>query len=296
MPTALVTGGTSGIGAAFAEALAVRGFDLILVARDRDRLDSCALSLGRRFGVGVDTLAADLADPADVAVVAARLEGLGTPSEPPVDVLVNNAGFSVGESLISADASKHDAGFAVMCRAVLVLAAAAARSMSARSQAATGTGGDAYTPPAGTIINISSVAGFVRMGAYSSIKTWVTAYTESLAVELRGTGINVTAVCPGWVRTEFHERAGIRGSSIPGFMWLDAARIADEGLRDAARGTVISIPSKRFKVVVALVQHLPRSTVRWGSGKVSSRRKAEGPHPAAQRSRESAGSDEDSDV
>ena len=122
-----------------------------------------------------------------------------------------------------------------MCRTVLVLGGAAGRAMRDRG--------------AGTIINVSSTAGFVTMGSYSAVKAWVTSYSEGLSVELRGTGVQVTALMPGWVRTEFHTRAGIKGSSIPGVLWLDADRLVEDCLRDVARGRPVSIPSKRWKVI-----------------------------------------------
>lgn len=253
MATALITGGTSGIGAAFARALAARGWDLILVARDGDRLESTAAGLARA-GRRVETVRADLSVREDVARVAARLEA----ADEPVSLLVNNAGFGIHTPLTSAETTEHDRGFEVMCRAVLVLSGAAARAMRTRR--------------AGTIINVSSTAGFITMGSYSAIKAWVTAFTEGLAVELRGTGVQVTALCPGWVRTEFHQRAGIRASSIPGPLWLDADDLVAACLRDVARHRVISIPTLRYRSLIWVLRHLPRSAVRGISAKISSGR------------------------
>ncbi|MFG2512422.1 SDR family NAD(P)-dependent oxidoreductase [Streptomyces sp. NPDC048584] len=253
MGVALVTGGTSGIGAAFARALADRGWDLVLVARDRDRLDRMAVELGAR-GRTVEVLPADLSDRTDVERVAARLEDSGRP----VDMLVNNAGFGVHAPLASPDTTVHDRALEVMGRTVLVLSGAAARAMRDRG--------------AGAIVNVSSTAGHVTMGSYSAVKAFVTTLTEGLANELHGTGVTVTALCPGWVRTEFHERAGIRSSSIPGFLWLDADRLVETGLRDVRRGRVISMPSLRYRVLIWFTRHLPRSTVRWISRRISSGR------------------------
>ncbi|MFI7581780.1 SDR family NAD(P)-dependent oxidoreductase [Kocuria sp. M1N1S27] len=257
MLTALVTGGTSGIGAAFAEALARRGNALVLVARDADRLEQTASRLRSEHGVAVEVLTADLADRADVDRVAARVED----PERPVDVLVNNAGFSVKTRFSDPDTGAHDRGFEVMCRAVLVLSSAAARAMTARGS--------------GWIINVSSTAGLVTMGSYSAIKAYTTAFTEALAVELDGTGVHVTALLPGWVRTEFHERAGISGSSIPAFMWLSPERVVEEALDDVARGKVLSMPTKRYRVLGFALRHLPRSAVRRISGMVASARQKE---------------------
>ena len=254
MGVALVTGGTSGIGAAFARLLAARGYDLVLVARSRDRLDEMAAEL-RASGRSVEVLPADLADRNAVARVVERL------SDPdrPIDLLVNNAGFGIHASLLDADVSEFDRGFEVMCRSVFVLSGAAARGMVHRGS--------------GRIVNVSSTAGFLTMGSYSSIKAWVTSYTESLAVELRGTGVGVTALCPGWVRTEFHDRAGIRSSSIPNFMWLDAEQLVSAALRDADRGTVISIPTLRYRALIGLARLAPKSAIRSLSGAISSSRR-----------------------
>jgi short-subunit dehydrogenase len=244
MSTALITGGTSGIGAAFARTLAARGDDLVLVARNADRLSEMATDLKERYAVSVETITADLAVREDVIGIAERL----TSAEQPIDMLINNAGFGVRAKLTDPDTTPHEHAIDVMIRAVLILSAAAARTMRQRA--------------AGTIINVSSTAGFVTMGVYSAIKAWVTFYTEGLANELHGTGVKVTALCPGWVRTEFHERANIHVGSIPEFMWLDADRVVAECLGDAAAGKVISIPSKRYAVMMTIAEHLPHRLTR----------------------------------
>lgn len=254
MATALITGGTSGIGAAFARALAARGDDLVLVARDADRLSETATDLKERYAVSVETIAADLAVRSDVVGIAERLASV----ERPIDLLVNNAGFAVRVRLTAADTTPHEHAIDVMIRAVLMLGAAAGRAMRQRG--------------AGTIINVSSTAGFVAMGGYSAIKSWVTSYSESLANELHDTGVKVVALCPGWVRTEFHERAEINMSSIPPFLWLDADRLVADCLDDAAAGKVISIPSKRYKVLMTICEHLPHRAMRAVSRKLTSSR------------------------
>jgi short-subunit dehydrogenase len=251
MSTALVTGGTSGIGAAFARELASRGWDLVLVARDESRLAEMATELS---GVRVEVLPADLADRADVERVARRIES----TDAPIDLLINNAGFGIHTSLLAADISLIDRAWEVMMRAVLVLGGAAGRAMRARGH--------------GRILNVSSTAGFITMGAYSAAKAWVTSYSEGLSNELRGSGVTVTALCPGWVHTEFHERAGIRGSSIPGFMWIDAEPLVRTALAHSERGKVISIPSVRYATLIWFARHLPKAAVRRVSAAISSSR------------------------
>lgn len=248
MPTALITGGTAGLGAAFARALAGRGDDLVLVARDADRLAAIAADLEQRAGVQVEVLVADLAVESDLQRVADRLED----PEHPVSLLVNNAGFGVPDSLVSTDLTGHRRALDVMCWAVLVLGAAAGRAMRER-------GG-------GTIINVSSLASWIVQGHYSPIKAWVRNYSEGLAGELAGTGVTVSALCPGWIRTEFHERARIPTRGIPDRVWVDADRVAVAALADAERGVVISVPTLRWKLTRAVVALSPRPLVRWGSG------------------------------
>jgi short-subunit dehydrogenase len=264
MHRALITGGTAGIGAAFARAFARRGVALVLVARDDARLQEAAAELRTSHGVEVETLVADLADRDDQQRVADRLELTGEfagSGASEIDVLVNNAGFSVRASLLDPDLGEHDRGFEVMQRAVLKLGGAAGRAMSARGE--------------GWIINIASVSAFITQNNYTAIKAWVTNYSESLSVQLEGTGVQSTALTPGWVRTEFHERAGIRGSSIPGFLWLDADDLVELGLKDVAKGRAVSIPGGRWKLITALLRSLPRPLVHRLSSLLSSRRSKE---------------------
>lgn len=259
MLTALITGGTSGIGSAFAEALARRGFSLVLVARGSERLESTAARLRERFVVEVETIVADLASPGDVARLAERIED----PRHPIDLLINNAGFSVKRTFSADGLDLHHAGIDVMCKAVLDLSSAAARAMSARGE--------------GWILTVSSTSGEVTLGPYSAIKAWATTYTESLAVELEGTGVRVMALLPGWVRTEFHARAGISGSSIPDWLWLDADALVETALKDLARGRVVSIPSLRYKAIVLGARLAPRAVVRKCSGMLMGSRANETP-------------------
>ncbi len=255
MALALVTGGTAGIGHAFAVELASRGWDLVLVARDTARLGTVSEDLEARFGTHSEIITADLAVRADVLRVAERLEC----TESPIEMLVNNAGFGIHVSLLDKDFSLQEKALDVMCLAVLVLSGAAGRSMSARGH--------------GSIINIGSSSGIITTGNYSAVKAWVNTYTEGLANELRGTGVAVTAVLPGWVHTEFHERAGINASKLPDVVWLTADELVREALDDNAKGKVISVPSKRWNTAYAIGRHLPRSAIRALSRRLSNSRK-----------------------
>ena len=259
MGTALITGGTSGIGAEFARQLAARGHDIVLVARDTARLDAMAAELresGRDRQTAVEILVADLANPKDTDRVAARLGD----RQHPIDVFVNNAGFRVSSRLSNPDVAEHDRALDVMVRAVLVLGGAAARGMRERGS--------------GAIVNVASINGQLTLSGYSAIKAWVRVYSESLSNELRGSGVTVTALMPGWVRTEFHQRAGTtkgeagRGG-IPNFLWLEPELLVRDCLRDVDKGRVISIPTVRYKFLSWLVKHLPDATVRWVSRGIS---------------------------
>lgn len=253
MPIALVTGGTAGIGAAFARALAARGYDLVLVARTASRLEEFGAEL-RVGGRQVETIAADLGVRADVDRVAARLADTARP----IDLLVNNAGYGMKSRLADPDLAEAADALDVMMYAPLVLSAAVVPGMRERGS--------------GAIVNVASVAGYLTMGLYSAIKAWMRVYSESLSNAVRGTGVTVTVLMPGWVHTEFHDRAAIRKSSIPSWMWLDADALVATCLRDVERGKPVSTPSVRYRFLSWLLRHLPRVTVRWVSRKISSSR------------------------
>lgn len=256
MPIALVTGGTAGIGAAFARELAARGYDLVLVARTASRLDEIAEEL-RAGGREVETIVADLGRLVDVERVAERLAD----TDRPIDMLVNNAGYGMKTPLDEPDLAEAADANMVMMHGPLVLSAAVVPGMRARGH--------------GAIINVASVAGYTSMGLYSAIKAWMRVYSESLSNALHGTGVTVTALLPGWVRTEFHDRAAIRTSSIPASLWLSSDYLVTACLKDVARGRAISLPSVRYRFLTWLLRHLPPRTVRWVSRTMSSSRHAD---------------------
>ncbi|WIY82646.1 SDR family NAD(P)-dependent oxidoreductase [Propionimicrobium sp. PCR01-08-3] len=258
MATALVTGGTSGIGRAFATELAERGYDLVLVARDQSRLDQTASDLRTRFGCEVETLHADLAVRSDLDPVIARL----SETDRPVDVLVNNAGFGLNASLLDEDVATQERAMDVMCTAVLILSGAAGRSMKARGQ--------------GMIINVSSVSAWIVKGNYSAIKRWVLTYTQALALELSGTGVQATAVCPSWVKTELHERAGVARPKLPGWAWVDGSVVAKTALDAAAAGKPVAIPTRKWRVAVWFLDHAPKGLSRAISRKITKSRRSDG--------------------
>lgn len=249
MTTALITGATAGIGAAFARRLARDGHNLVLVARDADRLGRQAAELHDQHGVEAAVLGADLTTDAGIEAVEARLRE----QRHPVDLLVNNAGFGLEGSYLHVPIADELRMLKLHCEAVLRLTSAAAGSMRERRR--------------GGVVNVASVAAFVPSGTYGASKAWVVQFTQGAARDLAGSGVRLMALCPGFVRTEFHERAGMGTSNIPGWMWLDADRVVDTALRDLARRRTLSVPDPRYKAIVGATKLVPRGAL----GGVSSR-------------------------
>ncbi len=246
-PVALVTGATTGLGLEFASQLAADGHDLVLVARTHDLLAGRARELGERYGVEVEVLAADLTEPEQLARVEARVAAL----ERPVSVLVNNAGYGLLRPFEENSVSQEDHHVALHVRVPLRLTHAALGQMLPRRS--------------GTIVNVASVAGYTPRGTYGASKAWVLSFSRWANWQYRRRGVRVSAVAPGFVHTEFHQRMGARKEQIPRFLWLEAPRVVRTALQDARRGKAISVPSLRYKVIVALTKVLPTSLIATGS-------------------------------
>ncbi|HEY0485508.1 MAG TPA: SDR family oxidoreductase [Mycobacteriales bacterium] len=243
MPTALVTGATAGIGAAFARRLAAEHHDLVLVARDAARLQSFAAALRDTGDGSVEVLPADLATVDGCAAVEERLSG-GL-----VDVLVNSAGVGIARRFVETALEDEQRLLDLNVRAVMRLTHVAVRGMVERGR--------------GDIVNVSSVAGFGPIGGtYSASKAWVTTFSEGLHATVRESGVRVVALCPGYVRTEFHERAGIEVGARTGPLWLDADRVVADALRDLRRGRAVSVPSAQYKVLSGALRHIPHGALR----------------------------------
>lgn len=244
---ALITGATAGLGYEFARQLAAEGFDLVLVARTRSRLDETASTLRGEFGVEIETIAADLGVRSELDRVAERLASV----REPVTMLVNNAGFGLTPPFHENPVDDEQHHLDVLVAAPMRLAHAALGAMRQRRQ--------------GTIISIASVAAFTPRGTYGAAKAWVVSFSRWANLEYRRDGVTVTAVAPGFVRTEFHARMAVRTDTIPDILWLDAPRVVRSALRGAARGRALVIPSLRYRLIVAATRVLPARLAAAGS-------------------------------
>ncbi|WP_417508485.1 SDR family NAD(P)-dependent oxidoreductase [Microbacterium sp.] len=242
MPTALITGASAGLGAEFARQLAQRGADLVLVARSAVSLEALADELREAHGISVDVLPADLVTKEGMALVVARIAD----AQHPIDLLVNNAGFGLPLHFADNDIEDEVRHLRIHVEAPIRLMHAALGSMRGRG---------------GRIINVASVAGFISRSTYSACKQWLIGFSRWANAEYARDGVSVTAVCPGFTHTTFHERMGLAPGQegIPAIGWLNASDVVREGLRDAARGKAVSVPSLRYKLVVALTRVLPSS-------------------------------------
>ena len=243
MRTALITGATSGIGKAYAQELAARGMNLVIVARNLERLEALAGELNLDFGIEVEVLQADLSIRFDTDEVACRAAGED------IDLVINNAGFGLKQEFIGGDLVAEQQLLDVLVTAVMRITHAALPGMVARNQ--------------GGIINVSSMAGWLASGTYSAAKSWVTTFSESLSTQLKDSRVNVMAVCPGFTRTDFFSRAEMTETTVPEWMWLEVSQVVTESLTDFAGGNAVSVPGLQYKSLGLAAQYLPRPLVRF---------------------------------
>lgn len=242
VPVALVTGATSGIGLEFARALAADGYHLVLVARTLARLEETAEVLEDEYGVPVRVLTADLATESGIGTVTGFLD------RERVDVVVNNAGYGLKSSVLRTDPVDLAALDRVLNSAVQQISWHAAHRMVERGR--------------GGIVNVVSMAALTTMGAYAAAKSAALVFTENLAAELADTPVTATAVLPGFVRTEFHDRMRVDMSTMPTIAWVAAHQVAREGLADARAGKAVSVPGLQYKLAYLLAQSAPRPLLR----------------------------------
>ena len=243
-PLALITGGSSGIGAAFAKELAAREYDLLLVARRRDRLEELSQSLEKSRGITAEILTADLTVDEDLAAVERRIAAAGN-----LELLVNNAGFGTMGKFWIADLHGQDQMHRLHVLATMRLTHGALQGMIARGK--------------GGIINVSSVAGFWQSPgsiSYCATKCWMNSFTEGLALELMTmrSPVKVQALCPGYTLSEFHDVAGMDRKLIPARLWTRAEDVVSESLRELERGKTFVVPGRIYRAGVFLMKHSPR--------------------------------------
>ena len=252
--TALVTGASAGIGRAFAELLAAKGYDVVLVARRADRLEALAAALRDRHQVAAHVMVVDLSDAAAPEQIEQSLRAKGLH----VDFLVNNAGYGVAGTYLKVPWTVHQHFIQVMVTAVCELTYRLLPSMLERGW--------------GRVINVASVAGMVSPPAghtlYAASKAFVIRFSESLSAECTPRGVHVTAVSPGFTYSEFHDVLGTRDkmNSIPGILWLQADTVASEGYNAVMKGLPLVINGRAFKALVWMAGVLPQRMVRWATG------------------------------
>jgi len=239
---ALVTGATAGIGESFTRLLANEGFNIVLVARDEARLHERAQGLKDRYGADSVVIVADLATESGCAKVEEFI------SNNEIEVLINNAGFGINKAFTMSDLAKEEEVLKVLVRTPMRLMHVALPAMIVRNS--------------GVVINVSSVAGFIAGGAYSAAKSYLTVLSESLHTELSATNIKVSSLCPGFTRTEFHQRGRMKMAGLPEFMWLNSDVLVAKAWKDALAGKAVSIPGWQYKLLVGIISVVPRSIVR----------------------------------
>lgn len=247
--TAVITGSTAGLGAAFARQLAAQGFDLVLVARSDERLQAQAESLSAQYKVRADVIIADLTTSDGVDAVAERLADEANP----VHLLINNAGHGLAGDFLDNDLQDERDLLRLHVQTTMELTHTAARGMVRRR--------------GGRIINVASVAGFTPTGTYSAAKSWVINFSKALHQQLKADGVTVTALCPGLVRTEFHSRSKITVAGAKKWMWLDAEDVVRAGLTANAQGAAVSVPSRTYQALTATLRFIPDPVVHWATGR-----------------------------
>jgi short-subunit dehydrogenase len=239
---ALVTGATAGIGESFSRLLAGNNYNIVLVARDLPRLQERATALEAKFGISTHVIQADLATDDGCLKVEKYI------AENQIDVLINNAGFGTNKAFTMSALEVEQQLLDVLVRTPMRLMHVALPLMKARDN--------------GIIINVSSVAGYIAGGTYSAAKSYLTVLSESLNTELSATNVKVSALCPGFTRTEFHQRGKMSMTGLPNFLWLNSDRLVEQSWRDALKGKAVSIPGWQYKLLVLIVETIPRSIVR----------------------------------
>jgi short-subunit dehydrogenase len=239
---ALVTGATVGIGESFTRLLAHNGYNIVLVARDLPRLQERAKTLESTFGIATTVIQADLATDAGCKTIEDFI------ANNPIDVLINNAGFGINKAFTMSQLDAEQQLLDVLVRTPMRLMHVALPGMKERNK--------------GVIINVSSVAGWIAGGTYSAAKSYLTVLSESLHTELSSTNVKVSALCPGFTRTEFHQRGRMSMKGLPAFMWLNSDKLVAKAWKDAVGGKAVSVPGWQYQLLTFVMRNAPRPMVR----------------------------------
>lgn len=239
---ALVTGATAGIGESFTRLLAAKKYNVVLVARDLPRLNERATALESKYGIQTHVIQADLATDAGCLSVEKYIH------DNEIEVLINNAGFGINKSFTASELELEQQMLDVLVRTPMRLMHAILPGMKTRNK--------------GVVINVSSVAGYIAGGSYSAAKSYLTVLSESLNTELSKTEVKVIALCPGFTRTEFHQRGRMSMKGLPNFMWLNPDDLVAKAWSDGLKGEAVSVPGWQYRVLVFVIHALPRSIVR----------------------------------
>lgn len=241
---ALITGATSGIGWHFADLLAREGYDLVITARDTQRLNHLAGESHQKYNRNIEVISADLTTDNGISLIENRIK------DGDIDVLINNAGYGLNQGFTKSDVIDEIAVLKILCEAPMRLAHASLPSMLAKNS--------------GIIINVSSVAAWITGGHYSAMKSYLMVLSESLHTELAETAVKVCSLAPGFTHTEFHQRGQMKMDALPNFMWLNADNVVITAWEDAKAGKAISIPGRQYRFLYLLLRFAPRDLVRKG--------------------------------
>jgi short-subunit dehydrogenase len=239
---ALVTGATAGIGESFTRLLAANNYNIVLVARDAQRMQERAQQLESQFNISTHMIQADLSTDIGCGLVESYIKNNQ------IDVLINNAGFGLNKAFTHSEVDAEQQMLDVLVRTPMRLMHSVLPGMKERNK--------------GVVINVSSVAGYIAGGSYSASKSYITVISESINTELAATNVKVSALCPGFTRTEFHQRARMSMKGLPSFMWLNSDKLVERAWVDALKGRAVSIPGWQYQLLVFIIHTVPRSLVR----------------------------------
>jgi short-subunit dehydrogenase len=252
MAKALVTGASAGIGLEFIHQLAAKGYDVILVSRNKNKLDEIASDVAKKYSVKAEVLVADLGTDQGIKHTCDFI------SQNDIEFVVNNAGLGINKPFHATDLAEEVNLLNVLVKAPLEISHAAIVQMMKKNN--------------GFIVNVGSVAAWTTSGTYSAAKVWLTSFSESLNTNYKNSGINVTVVAPGFTRTEFHQRAQMPTNEIPNWMWISTQLVVTDSIKAVLKAKPVVIPHVKYKLLFVFLRITPRSIIRKFSNSYQSRR------------------------